>query len=498
MKKIIALLLAVLTLLGGCGAPADTTAPEETDAPVTNAPVTNVPVTDAPVTDAPETEPPVPREDYTVAVKDDTYVLNKDTAGDQSNTNYGSESEIQVKTYPGSSATRYGYLKFDISELAIDSGITAVELDIRLNGKQNSNTASLEVYGANPQGWEEDTLTFATQPTVYGLIASRNDIDKNNTTYSFPITAYVKKAIENGQTEIAICLKEASEAEPLLLKFASKESDKSAPALSVYHGTKTDGSVYEGATGVAVLKPSEHGLDSLIGLHRVNLGRIEIMEDTYVEAGSSAAKNFGSSNLLDFKAQVGKNANEFYRITLLKFDISSVLDIDFTTAYLELYCNFKEKEELSTQVNVYGCYPYDWDEMSVTYNTIPEKEDLVTTVTVTGKGIVRVDISDYLRKCANRKDQYISFYLEGDQNSVHRLKFYSKESTAYSPFIIVGNESAPVHTALTYTDVNPWEYAMENVSDWMNRWEIIKQGGDNDAEMIERIDAEYSLTVDAA
>ena len=130
MKKIFVLLIAVLMLLGSCGAPADTTVGDVvTDAPDTGVIETDAPETNAPETDAPETEPVVMRDDYTIPVKGDTYVLNKNGSGDQSDVNFGSEVEIHVKNNPGS-LTRYGYLKFDISELAADDSFTSVELDL--------------------------------------------------------------------------------------------------------------------------------------------------------------------------------------------------------------------------------------------------------------------------------------------------------------------------------------------------------------------------------
>lgn len=489
MKKFLALVLAMLMLLGSCGAPADTTAGNET---------TDIPQTNIPETEPPETEPPTPREDFTVTVKEDSYVFNKDGTVDKKNINFGSEAEFYTKTYPGSTATRYGYLKFDISEIVADVGITAIELELKMISKQNSNIAGLEIYGADSEGWGESTVTFATQPVTYELVASRYDLDKNGEVYSFPITSYVKKAIENGQTEIAFYLKEASTAEPLLLKFASKEAGEGSPTLSVYHGTKTDATVYEGSTGLVKPKPSEHGLDALLGIHKVNLAKAEVIEDAYVEAGTSSNKNFGSSKGIDFKAVVGKKANEFYRVPLLKFDISSFADIDFTNAYLQIYCTFKESTELPTQINVYGCDPYAWDEMTVTYNTIPEREDLVSTAIVTALGVVRIDVSDYIKECIRFGDKYISFYLEGDQNSIHRLKFSSKENTRDHPVIVISDDSAPFQTELKYTANNPWELAMENVSEWLDRWEIIKQGGDTDVEVISKIDSEYALSVDAA
>ena len=122
MKKIIALLLATLTLLAGCGSAVnvDTTLGEEVTVAPTHPEVTEPEVTEPEVTEPAETAPPVKveREDFKINVKDDTYVVNKDGNGDQYDKSFSTDAIIDVKT-SGPSLTRYGYVKFDISELEI-------------------------------------------------------------------------------------------------------------------------------------------------------------------------------------------------------------------------------------------------------------------------------------------------------------------------------------------------------------------------------------------
>ncbi len=502
MKRILALLLVSIMLLSSCGTPADTTAIDDaTNEPnVTDAPETDAPATDVPETNAPETDPPVQREDYSIAAKGDAYVLNKNSAGDQSNNNFGSETEIHVKSNQGS-LTRYGYLKFDISELAGDDSFTSVELDLKLEMKQNDpgnpEFAAVEIYAADTS-WEEGTITFNKQPEVYSVAAKRDDIKTKGEVYSFAVTAYIRTALAQGKTEVAFYIKEVTET-PLHLKFLSKESGDGAPKLSVYHGTKTDESTYEGVNSKGeenyADELSKYGLDTIVGLSKSQLVKTEAIEDTFVEAGTSAEINFGASEELDFKAMAGK-ANNYYRITLLKFDISSLKGKEFEKAYLQLACTSMEDPNDPTRVNVYGCFPYDWDEMSVTYNTIPEKEDFITSHVVKATGVVRIDITDYVKRFGDSSTQYISLYLEGDSTNIRRLKFTSGEG-ASAPAIILDNGETQFSTRLRFTGENPWDYAMENVSDWLNRWEVIKQGGDTNVETIEKINAEYALSVGA-
>jgi hypothetical protein len=173
---------------------------------------TEAPETEAPETEPAETEPPVKieRDDFTIKVKDDTYVVNSDGNGDQHDKNFDGEAIIDVKT-SGSSYTRYGYVKFDISELVGNGEFTCIDLDLYISWRQkdagNPEYARLEIYACDPS-WKGSELTFNTQPAKWEVASSLNDVTDERTPRSFPVTSYVKKALENGMTEIAFLIEE--------------------------------------------------------------------------------------------------------------------------------------------------------------------------------------------------------------------------------------------------------------------------------------------------
>ncbi len=538
MKKIIALLLATLTLLAGCGsavnvdttlgeevtvaptqpevtepevtepevAEPEVTEPEVTEPEVTEPEVTEPEVTEPEVTEPAETEPPVKveREDFKINVKDDTYVVNKDGNGDQYDKSFSTDAIIDVKT-SGPSLTRYGYVKFDISELVGNNDFTCVDLDLYLSWRQkdvgNPEYARIEIYACD-SSWEGDKLTFNTQPTEFKLVSSLDDVTDERKLISFPITAYIRKALENNVNEVAFMIKENTPVTNLRAQFFSDESGEKGPKLSVYHGTKIDETVVdenEKEDSVPEEKDpeiSENGLDSIVGLNKVDIVKIDVIEDTYVEAGTSADTNFGTATHLEFKASYGV-PDKYYRITLLKFDISKLKDMKFSTVQLALQCTAMEDPGVPTPIGVYECFPSDWQEMKVTFNTLPEREKHITDALVTGLGEIRIDVTDYVRSMCEVGMPEISFYLEGNTETIRRLNFASKEGREGMSQLIVGDSEGKINTYLQYTDVNPWEYAMENVSDWINRWEKIKQGGESAVEVIAKDSAEYSLTVDA-
>ena len=489
MKKLLALLLAVLMLLASCGPVTDDTTlfGEETDEPV---------VTDPSATEPVETDPPVKvdRVDYTIDVKEDTYVVNKDN-GDQSDNTFSSDVELNVKT-AGSNMTRYIYLKFDISSLAGDNDFTCIELDL-MQTRRESNTPKfcvIDVF-ACPADIDVNNLTFNKQPTEMAHVFTNDQIGTEKITRSFPITDYVRYALSKGQREIVLCLKENNPDAPHRIRFASLESGADVPKLSVYYGTKVDDGIFTDKGIFDEPEVSTVGLDALFGQQQLATQTITVLEDTYVEAGSSSETNFGSSDILSFKGSWEKPSS-YYRVVLLKFNIEEIPSNFDGTVNLVLNCNYRESG--TPAVHLYACDPYEWDENSLTYNTIPERENLITSINVSTKGLVYFDITDYIKECRKNGDKLISFYLEGEQATERSLKFDSKESGSNIPIIEYSGSQINFTTYLKYNGKNPWEVAMNDVTAWLQRWEEIKKGGDSSFGKVVKDESEYTLSVDAA
>ena len=443
------------------------------------------------------------KEDYTIAVLEDAYVINSNSEGNQSDNNFGADKEIHVKTN-GGSLTRYGYLKFDISGLAADTEYTCIDLELTLTARQrdagNPEFCVIEVYGV-PTDWNEAELTFNSQPDKYGLITINDKVSATSgTVFSFSITDYVRQALAKGEKEIALCLVENTPGTNLHTRFATKEnSAEKAPRLKVYHGTKTDTQTYGGVPEELpyVYVPSGNGIDSFLGsLTKVH--NITAKEDTYVEGGNNAYTNYGKAEMIDFKAQSGSSTS-LYRIPLVKFDISNVDKKEFSSAKLSLKCTVMQDPKLPVLVDVYSCAPYSWDEKTVTFSTKPNYEDYITTIDVTKTGIVYIDVSDYVREALDNGEKLISFYLDGDNTEPLRLNFDSREKEAgYAPLLQVTEGELNFSIYLEYEDVNPWGVAAEYVSTWFHRWEEIKARGDMATDTVVKDESEYSLSVDVA
>ena len=268
-----------------------------------------------------------------------------------------------------------------------------------------------------------------------------------------------------------------------------------------------------GFTPLPNTPPNQPGLDKLVGLRKVSTTIIDASQDAYVVKGYGTT-NYGKEETLHFKAYNGSN-DTTYRIVLLKFDISDISLEDIVSAKLSLYCYQMEDVTIPTTVKLYGCgdklqipktifgfvYGYKdgdiWNEDNVVYDKKPKQEGLITSGVVGGTGEFRLDITDYLISAKKSGKSTVSFWLEGDSNTVRHLRFYSKESAQKGPQIVLSDGGSEFSTDINYSGVNPWDYAIENVTEWLDRWEVIKAGGDTEVDTIMKIESEYSASVGA-
>ena len=453
--------------------------------------------------------------DFEIAVKEDTYVVNNNGSGDTSNQSFGSEADMQLKSNNGA-LTRYAFVKFDISGLT-DTSFTCIDLVLFNTFRQQDDgtpqNCVLEAYACS-NDWSEGSVTFNSQPEVYGLAGVCKEVTNTRGFIKLSLTDYVRQAIAKGESEVSFYLKDATAEKPVHMKFSTKEgaSDK-APRLAVYYGTKVDDMKYTydptqteapkeipaetpATEPTALPELSKSGLDSIFGHKISQSAAILVKEDTHIEGGESGDTNFGGATTLDFKAMAGEAPSKFYRIILLKFDIPLIDDDAVNSATLTLNCTLMEDKTIPTTVHVYGCNPQIWSENEVTFNNAPEKEELVASGVVLATGEISFDVTDYLNNCMKYGDTEVAFMLDGDSDSIRRLYFSSKEGGNGALLNVTYGDSGYT-TDLKFSGENPWQVAMENYSDFVHRWEKIKLGGDENVEVIEKLDEEYPLITDA-
>ena len=239
------------------------------------------------------------------------------------------------------------------------------------------------------------------------------------------------------------------------------------------------------------------GIDKILEAN--DILKITVLEDTYVQGGSYAGQNFGNEEVIENKAISKNGETGGHRISLFKFDISS-LDRDFKGNAKLLFNVFDMQDSAKPRtINIYACDPYAWEEDKVTYNTMCELEELIATVSVVGYSVKTVDITDYVKKALKYGDDLISICFEGDPETEFRTRIDSSEKkNGIAPYLSVTTGNMAFSTKLEYDGENPWDVAAEAVSTWLGRWEIIKQSGSENVETIVKDKDEYSLTVGGA
>ena len=230
---------------------------------------------------------------------------------------------------------------------------------------------------------------------------------------------------------------------------------------------------------------------------------IKVKEDAYVVNGVSSAndslnKVFGAEDVLEFKSNKGTT---LHRIIYLKFDISSLPNSDFSGIVLQLDCKSSEVTT-GTEVFVYECDPNEWFEDEITFSNRPARGKRITSINNASKGIISIDLTNYVKEAFDAGKDEISLILEGtDTGTPRRLTIHSKESKGGTAPMLNVQYGASFTTKLEYlpTIINPWSYAMACVNNFVERWDTVlaETGTDEKVELIPNNPKEYTLTVGA-
>ena len=231
---------------------------------------------------------------------------------------------------------------------------------------------------------------------------------------------------------------------------------------------------------------------------------LKAVEDTYVidgddESGANALKdsNFCDSDILHFKAN-SKNGM-LYRRILLKFDLAAFVSDIPVKMSLRLFGVGAQDASGTAFANIYDVCPTSWDEKTVTYNTVPEKGELVAT-TKLGRGYNYVNLSDYISDKLAKGETVISLLLDGGDSEPFHVKLASTKADIGAPEIIGSYTEYGFTTNIAANcDVSEiWSCAAEMVREWCEDWEEITARGDAPAECVHEKAEEYVKTVDVA
>ena len=126
---------------------------------------------------------------------------SEDTAvkgGDNADTNYGTEETISCRNYPDRpDYDRKGYFKFDVSSVHKE-GIKKVYFQYYVSSAESGyQPVQLNLYGLAADSWQENTVTYNTQPQKGDFIVQTSAMRGN--IGMADITDYVTSRIDDGE-----------------------------------------------------------------------------------------------------------------------------------------------------------------------------------------------------------------------------------------------------------------------------------------------------------
>ncbi|MBP2830675.1 DNRLRE domain-containing protein [Aquimarina sp. U1-2] len=156
---------------------------------------------------------------------DDTYIRG----GANADRNYGTSEELQIKRAGGAGFTRRCFLKFDLSEVTSD--FTTAELRLRVSRNDGGNGPNnISLLFIEDDTWDEETLTWNTEPTAGDVIAiqPKDDPVAVNDWLTFDITEVVRRELT---TDKKISVSVVSDGTGNFNLFSKESGLQNAPIL---------------------------------------------------------------------------------------------------------------------------------------------------------------------------------------------------------------------------------------------------------------------------
>ncbi len=219
----------------------------------------------------------------------DAYVRD----GSYSNTNFGSAGDLQVKAAtPGSGYTRHSYLKFDLSG---QDPIQSAILQIYGNESSVAPALAISAHAVTSNSWSQTAIDFNNAPAISSATLTNATISGTNSlSYYLNLTSYFQQQQAAGHATVSLAL----------------EGNASTAAYADFNSTS-------GANEPLLLLQTQ----SPTPVPTPTTTTYSPAADAYVQDGSAADTNFGSSTQLQVKQG---NLPGFTRISYLTFNLSGI------------------------------------------------------------------------------------------------------------------------------------------------------------------------------
>ncbi|GGC05304.1 CBM96 family carbohydrate-binding protein [Dyadobacter sediminis] len=150
--------------------------------------------------------------------------------GIYNNTNYGSESNLDIKNTVGElSPKRSSYLRF---QLPANTGITSAKLRVYGHNHENNKDISVHAYGVDDDSWTEYGIVRSNAPVVSTLSLGYVAVNSVYKYYEIDVSSYVKAQQQAGDAQVSFLLADPNNRNTRVV-FNSKENVSFPPQLFV-------------------------------------------------------------------------------------------------------------------------------------------------------------------------------------------------------------------------------------------------------------------------
>ncbi|NIY82379.1 polysaccharide lyase family 8 super-sandwich domain-containing protein [Vibrio hepatarius] len=408
--------------------------------------------------------------------------------------NYGSSGYMQLKNGTGV-YDRRSLLRFDLSQIG-QNKVANATLRLYIRGVKTEGVDRLIAARLVEGGaWSESTLTYRNFPDLTmraqsdvtrvteadkGTWIELNIADAINTATSMNnlVLELVDLGADQGANFISFATKEYGSNGPQLIlqgvANGATDADNSSESDSndASNGSGAQGGNNSMESGGSTTEDSADGTTSdtvdnekKAAAERALANELEltVIQDSRVEGGANADKNFGTSGYMTVKNGPGK----YDRRSVLRFDLSSLAGASVTAAKLRVYANVIDLKTLSSaSLQAVELDNYDWNERLLSWNALPDvttaRTSPIATVTKSINndevGVdrwVEVDVTDLIN--ANTGKPYLDLLLR-NPNASDQITYFSfatkeKADGANAAQLVMTNKASgflPSETLATY------------------------------------------------
>src|SRR6266542_2426362 len=415
--------------------------------------------------------------------------------GASANTNFGTNTVMELQTSSTTGNNRDVYFKFDISNAPVPLGTAKLRVFASLSG---SGSVITTAYSVSDTNWTESGITWNNKPALGSALTNQTFNVKTGASYDIDVSAFIRSEQNAGRGTITLAL-HCTNNTTLLASINSKENASNKPQLilntntfpTVSISSPTNNSSFPAPTNLTISATASDpdgaitnveffagallidrdatspysiiwsnapvGTYALTARATDNFGatststvvnitmttNLITIADAHVTS-ASPTNNFGTNTLLEVQTNGVAGPT---RDTYLKFDLSSVTNL--SSAKLRIFGSLSGSGTVGT--TVYSVTDTSWGETNITWNNKPARSNALNSVNISGTTATWyvIDVSSFVQseKAAGR--DLITLALHCLTNSTPYIKINSRQAASNKPELLIAETNSAPSVSIT-------------------------------------------------